>query len=97
MLSVSIVNFLVLFTGSGRERATKLKLIHDDVYGPMLEASWSGDRYVFILVDDFSAMTFSYFMRHKSEVTDTFKQFKAWVEREPDKKIKNLKVDNRNS
>ena len=82
------------FTGSGRERETRLLELIYAVCGPMPETSWSGARYVFILVDDFSAITFSYFMKHKPEAAAAFKQLKAWVGREHDKKIKIIRTDN---
>eukprot|EP00253_Pinus_taeda_P023200 PITA_23200 len=44
--------------------------------------------------DDFSKNTWIYFLKKKSEVFDTFKEFKALVENQTEKKIKVLRIDN---
>ena len=43
---------------------------------------------------DFSRNTWIYFLRKKSEVFDRFKEFKALVENQTEKKIKVLRTDN---
>jgi transposase InsO family protein len=45
-------------------------------------------------VDDFSRNTLMYFLIKKSEVFDRFKEFKAFVENQIEKRIKVLRVDN---
>eukprot|EP00253_Pinus_taeda_P013395 PITA_13395 len=44
--------------------------------------------------DDFSRNTWIYFLKKKSEVFDRFKEFKAQVENQTEKKIKVLRTDN---
>eukprot|EP00253_Pinus_taeda_P034923 PITA_34923 len=44
--------------------------------------------------DDFSRNTWTYFLKKKSEVFDRFKEFKALVENQTEKKIKVLRTDN---
>lgn len=47
------------FDKEGRTRANDfLKLVHAYISEPFLEYSWSGARYLFLLVDDYSYMTF---------------------------------------
>eukprot|EP00253_Pinus_taeda_P021493 PITA_21493 len=46
------------------------------------------------LQDDFSRNTWIYFLKKKSEVFDRFKEFKALVENQTEKKIKVLRTDN---
>jgi transposase InsO family protein len=49
---------------------------------------------MFSFIDDFSRNTWIYFLRKKSEVFDKFKEFKALVENQTEKKIKVLRTDN---
>ena len=71
----------------------KLELIHTDVCGPMQGPSLNNNRYFILFIDDFTRMTWVYFMRHKSEVSSIFKRFKAMVENQSDEKIKILRSD----
>jgi transposase InsO family protein len=45
-------------------------------------------------IDDFSRKTWIYFLRKKSEVFDRFKEFKALVQNQTEKRIKVLRKDN---
>ncbi|KAL0368054.1 UNVERIFIED_CONTAM: Retrovirus-related Pol polyprotein from transposon TNT 1-94 [Sesamum calycinum] len=57
-----------------------LELIHTDVCGPMRTPSHEQNRYFILFIDDYSRMTWVYFMREKSEVFKVFKKFKNLVE-----------------
>ena len=48
-----------------------------DLSGPKAVESHGGKRYTLIVRDDFSRYTWAYFMRHKSDAADMFKQFLA--------------------
>jgi hypothetical protein len=50
--------------------------------------------YYVSFIDDFSRKTWIYFLRKKSEVLDRFKEFKALVENQTEKRIKVLRTDN---
>jgi hypothetical protein len=50
--------------------------------------------YYVSFIDYFSRNTWIYFLRNKSEVFDQFKEFKALVENQREKKIKVLRTDN---
>jgi len=50
--------------------------------------------YYVSFIDDFSRNTWIYFIKKKSEVFDRFKEFKALVENQTEKKIKALRTDN---
>jgi len=50
--------------------------------------------YYVSFIDDFSRNTWIYFLKKKSEVFDRFKEFKALVENQIEKKIKLLRIDN---
>ncbi|KAK1668552.1 hypothetical protein QYE76_056711 [Lolium multiflorum] len=63
------------------ERATDLlEIIHTDVCGPMSVASRGGYRYVLTFTDDLSRYGYIYFMKHKSETFEKFKEFQSEVE-----------------
>ena len=50
--------------------------------------------YYAIFVDDFSRITWIYFLKKKDEVFKWFHSFKALVENQTGKKIKILRADN---
>ena len=80
---------------SGAKREKKiLELVHSDVFGPVSVASLGNFVYYVSLIDDFSRKTWIYFLRNKSEVFDIFKEFKALVENQTEKKIKVLRTYN---
>jgi hypothetical protein len=64
------------------------------VFGPVLVPSLGKSMYYVSFIDDFSRNTWIYFLRKKSEVFDKFKEFKALVENQTEKKIKVLRTDN---
>ena len=50
--------------------------------------------YYVSFIDDFSRKTWIYLLKKKSQVFDRFKEFKALVENETEKRIKVLRTDN---
>jgi hypothetical protein len=58
--------------------------------GPFSHPSINKARYVLIFVDDFSRYAWTFFLRHKYEVFQHLKDFKALVERKSGRKIKVL-------
>ena len=80
---------------SGAKRANKiLELVHNDVFGPISVPSLGKSVYYVSFIYDLSRNTWIYFLRKKSEVFDRFKEFKALVENQTEKKIKALRIDN---
>ena len=80
---------------SGATRAKGvLELIHSDVFGLVPVLSLGKSVYYVSFIDDFSRNTWIYFLRNKSEVFDKFKEFKALVENQIDKKIKVFRTEN---
>ncbi|GJT20617.1 retrotransposon protein, putative, ty1-copia subclass [Tanacetum coccineum] len=76
------------------ERATDLLgLIHTDVCGPLRHVSRKGASYFLTFTDDFSRYGYVYLLKHKHEVFETFKVFKAKYELQLGKKIKALRSD----
>jgi len=80
---------------SGAKRARGIvELVHSDVFGPVSVPSL--DRYVYYVsfIYEFLRNTWIYFLGKKFEVFDRFKEFKALVENQIEKKIKVLRIDN---
>jgi hypothetical protein len=80
---------------SGATRAEgSLQLVHSDVFGPVSVPSLGKSVYYVSFIDDFSRKTWIYFLKKKSEVFDRFKEFKALVENQIEKRIKVSRTDN---
>jgi transposase InsO family protein len=71
-----------------------LQLVHSDVFGPVSVPSLGNSMYYVSFIDEFSRKNWIYFFRKKSEVFDRFKEFKALVENQTEKRIKVLRTDN---
>ena len=71
-----------------------LELIHNDISGPFPHMSMSQAKYVLTFIDGFSRYYWVYFLKHKSEVFDLFKVFRALVENQSERKLKILRSDN---
>lgn len=76
-------------------RATDiLGLVHTDLCGPMPCSSMSGSKYFLTFIDDHSRKTFVYFLKQKGDVFEKFKEWKALVENQTNKKLKVIRSDN---
>jgi hypothetical protein len=64
------------------------------VFGSVSVPSLGKSLYCVSFIDYFSRNTWIYFLRKKSEVFDKFKDFKALVENQIDKKIKVFRTEN---
>jgi hypothetical protein len=64
------------------------------VFGSVPVPSLGKSLYCVSFIDYFSRNTWIYFPRKKSEVFDKFKEFKALVENQIDKKIKVFRTEN---
>lgn len=82
------------FAATSKKNVGILDIVHTDVCGPMRTESHGGARYFVTFIDDASRWCQVYFMRHKSEVTQKFKQFMAFAERQTGRKIKAVQSDN---
>jgi transposase InsO family protein len=84
----------VRFPSSAMREEIFLQLVHSDVFGPMSVPSLGKYTYYVSFIDDFSRNTWIYFLRKKSEVFDRFKEFKALVENQIEKRIKVMRTYN---
>ena len=70
-----------------------MQLINSNICGN-LEPSLGGWKYLLLFVDDFTCMTWVYFLKAKSEAFEKFKEFQNLVERETKEKIGTVRTDN---
>jgi hypothetical protein len=84
----------VIFPSGATRENRILELIHNDVFGPVHVLSLGKSMYYVSFIDNFSRSTWIYFLRNKYEVFDKFKEFKALVENETEKKMNVLRTDN---
>ncbi|PKA46730.1 Retrovirus-related Pol polyprotein from transposon TNT 1-94 [Apostasia shenzhenica] len=70
-----------------------LELVHADVCGPMRTPSMNNSRYFILFIDDFSRMSWVFFLVHKSDALDKFIEFRAFAEKECGYPIKVLRTD----
>ena len=68
-------------------------MVHSDICGP-LPTSLGGCRYFLLFVDDFSRMTWVYFLKQNSEAFEKFKTFRQLIENEVKENIGTLRTDN---
>lgn len=85
----------VTFSKVGKPpKAERLELVHTDVWGQTQVPSLGGSSYFVTFIDDATKKLWVYPMKHKSDVFDVFKKWKALVENETYLKLKCLRSDN---
>jgi transposase InsO family protein len=72
----------------------KLDYIHSYVWAPSPIISFGVSSYFVTFIDDYSRKVWVYLLKIKADVFNTFKQFKAFVEKRTDESIKFLRIDN---
>ena len=83
------------FPSVGEIRSTrKLQLVHSDVCGPMQTQSIGGAKYFVTFIDDYTRCCAVYFMKHKSEVLEKFKEFEVTTTNAAGRGIGTLRTDN---
>ncbi|CAL1681040.1 unnamed protein product [Lasius platythorax] len=68
--------------------------IHSDVCGPMSVESIRGAKFFLTFIDDASGYRQVYFLRHKSDAVEYFKQYECLVHNQFGRKMKVLRTDN---
>ena len=69
------------------------ELLHLDLFGPTQIRSINHNKYVFVIVDDFSRYTWTLFFKHKSDTFGMFKIFAKRIKTQMNLKIKNTRSD----
>lgn len=72
----------------------RLEIVHSDVCGPIKTTSTGGNKYFVTFIDDYSRYGRVYFLKHKSDVLQKFKEYKEEMEKFTGNKIKFLQTDN---
>jgi hypothetical protein len=70
------------------------ELLHIDLFGPTQYTSIGGNKYGFVIVDDYTRYTWVLFLVDKSDVFATFKSFVKGIHNEFEMIIKRVKSDN---
>ena len=65
-------------SGTARRASHKLELVHTDVCGPMRTPSLDNSKYFILFIDNFSRMTWVYFLKERSEVFKTKMKECSW-------------------
>ncbi|KAH9728046.1 hypothetical protein KPL70_008880 [Citrus sinensis] len=65
-----------------------------DLWGHSQVPSLGGNRYFMTMIDDYSRRVWVYVLKSKDQVFGKFKEWKALVENQTEKKVKKLRTDN---
>ncbi|KAH9770122.1 Integrase catalytic domain-containing protein [Citrus sinensis] len=71
-----------------------LQYIHSDLWGPSQISFLGGNRYFMTMIDDYSRRVWVYVLKSKDQVFGKFKEWKALVENQTEKRVKKLTTDN---
>jgi hypothetical protein len=70
-----------------------LDLTHGDLCGPILPPTPAGNKYFFLLVDDHTRFMWIRLLKHKDQALSVFKEIKASIEVEQNRKLKVFRSD----
>jgi hypothetical protein len=82
------------FKGGRHIRKSILDYINPDVWGPSPTVSLGGSSYFVTFINGYSGKVWVYLLKTKVDVFNTFKQFRALVEKSTDRSIKCLRTNN---
>lgn len=82
------------FPTSKNKTNDNLQVIHSDICGPMPIHLIGIHIYYITFIDDFSRNMWIYYLKHKDEAFEMFKEIKALVENQTGKKIKIFRSNN---
>jgi transposase InsO family protein len=71
----------------------EFELVHTDLCGPMESNSMGESKYFMLFIDDFSKMTWVFFITYKSEAFKMFKKFKVMTKTQTGMKLKASRSD----
>jgi hypothetical protein len=74
--------------------AKAFELLHMDLFGPTTYTSIGGNKYGFVIVDNFTRYTRVFFLVDKSDVFATFKIFIKRIHNEFETTIQKVRYDN---
>ena len=79
--------------GKSYKGRAPLEIVDSDLCGYMQTPSIGNKLYFITFIDDYSMKIWVYFLKHKSESFEVFKQFKFMVEKKSGHYIKILRID----
>jgi transposase InsO family protein len=65
-----------------------LQLVHMDLCGPSRQEGIGKENYFMMIIDDYSRITWVFFLKEKAEAFENFKKFKALTENQIGKRLK---------
>ncbi|KAL2480186.1 Integrase catalytic domain-containing protein [Abeliophyllum distichum] len=86
-------NILPFKTGTHKSTSI-LEYLHADLWGPAPVNNFTGFKFYFLIVDNFSRKVWTFLLKSKSETFQIFKDWKTLIDNQTDKKIKVLRTDN---
>ena len=84
----------VKFSIANHKTKGRVDYIHSNLWGPSPVYSKGGYQYLLTFIDDYSRKVWVYFLKNKSAIFVTFKQWKMLIEKHTGKKIKRFRTDN---
>ena len=63
------------------------EVVHSDVCGPITPISNGGSEYIVTFMDDYSRKSWVYFLKRKSDVFETFQEFRAMFTNQSEQNI----------
>lgn len=82
------------FSSSSTKSVTPFQLVHADIWGPYQIAAHNHCKFFLTLVDDYTRMTWVFFLKHKSDAPAVFKHFVAYIETQFQATVKTVRTDN---
>jgi transposase InsO family protein len=70
-----------------------LQLVHMDLCGPSRQEGTGKENYFMLIIDDYSRLTWVAFLKEKTEAFEKFKIFKALIETQTGKRLKEVRSD----
>jgi hypothetical protein len=74
--------------------ARPFEMLHMDLFDPVVYLSICGNKYSFVIVDDYSRFTWVFFLQDKSETQEVLKKLLKRTQNEFDDKVKKIRSDN---
>jgi transposase InsO family protein len=74
--------------------ARPLEMLLMDLFGPVTYISIAGNKYVLVIIDDYSCFTWVFFLQDKGENQEVLKKFLKSAQNEFDAKVKKIRSDN---
>jgi hypothetical protein len=65
-----------------------LKMLHMDLFGPVVYITIGGNKYALVIVDNYSRFTWVFFLLDKSETQEVLRKFLRMTQNEFDAKVK---------